>query len=257
MIVLIAESKTMERVEREISPEIYSSNIPVGEEDAAEIMDGIRRMDLSDISLAVKISERMAADLKKMAYEFPNKSTGYRAIEAYNGVVFKNLDYNSLSMEERCRVDENVRIISSLYGWLLPGDIIKPYRLDYSSVVSPDDTSLFTFWRGKVTVQLVKALQASGETAIIDLLPADAAKCIDWKLVKRFAKVWKVDFLQQSGETVRSPHAGKLKALRGELLRNIIRENIQTPKDLTGFLNEKFLPIPDYKYSDRIAFYVN
>ncbi|MDE6717412.1 MAG: YaaA family protein [Muribaculaceae bacterium] len=256
MIILIAESKTMETYEKRVSREEYETHRPSGEEYASEIMTNINEMSVADLTVAVKLSPAMTRRLKQMAYEFPNKHSGLRAMEAYTGVVFKNLAYSTLTLEEKERADDCVRIISSLYGWLKPEDIIKPYRLEYNAPLSPDDTPLFQFWRSKVTVELVRSLQESAENEILNLLPADAAKCIDWKLVKRFAKVRKVDFLEQSGESVRSPHAGRLKALRGELLREIITNSFTTTRQLHFFSNSRFLPVENYKYSDRIAYMV-
>ncbi len=255
-MILIAESKTMEKHEREISYERYEAHQPVGEKEAAEIMERIKEMDVLDISTALKISYDLAVNLRRMAYEFPNKGMGFQAIEAFTGVVFKKLDYKSLSSGDKEWAASKVRIISSLYGWLKPEDIIKPYRMEYKAAVSPNDTPLSTYWRGKVTIQLVRDLQASGETQILNLLPADAAKCVDWKLVKRFAKVWKVDFKEQQGDSVRTPYAEKLKALRGELLRNIIRNRLSTPQQIYSLESDNMLPITDYEYHDRLAFYV-
>lgn len=256
MIILIAESKTMEMTELEVSSGYYEAHRPVFEKEASEIRDSLREMSVADLASAIKISIAMSTRLRQMVYEFPNKSLGLKAIEAFTGVVFKNLDYASLPSQDRDLVDSKVRIISSLYGWLRPDDIIKPYRLEYTSPVAPDDATLSAYWREMVTMQLIETLQKGGETEILDLLPADAAKCIDWKSVKRFAKVWKVDFKEQNGESVRSPHAGRLKAFRGQLLRNIILNGLSNIRQVASFENDTMMPIPDYEYRDRLAFYV-
>lgn len=254
MLVLIAESKTMETKEIEVSATTYLAHRPAGEDDASEIMTNISDMSVAEIVKATKLSVSMAGRLRKMAYEFRDKNTGLEAIEAFTGVVFQNLDYASLSPEEKTFGYSHIRIISSLYGWLRPEDIIKPYRLEYTSPLSPDDSPLWKYWRGKVTIELVHMLQARGETEILDLLPADAAKCIDWKLVKRFAKVCKVDFLEQNGEAVKSPHAGRLKTLRGKLLRHIILNRLTTVGQVASTVTEFLIPLPDYPLSDRLAF---
>ncbi|MDE5812755.1 MAG: YaaA family protein, partial [Muribaculaceae bacterium] len=232
MLTLIAESKTMLEQELPVSRECYEANTPAGEAFADETMARVAGMDVADIAAAIKISPAMAAKVIRMAYEFPNKQTGLRAIDAFTGVVFKNFDYPSLSPEEKERTAENVRIISSLYGWLCPEDIIKPYRFDFTTPLAPEDKTFAAWWKKDVTIQLVRQLKATGEKNILNLLPADAAKCIDWKLVKNFAKVWKVDFKEQDGSAVRTPHAGKLNALRGHLLRQIITQDIDTPAPL-------------------------
>ena len=256
MIILIAESKTMASAMHEISTSEYLNNTPAGERQAAEIMKNIASMSVADISRLVKLSDKMAASLRLMAYEFPNKTAGMKAVEAFTGVVFRNLDYPSFSEEEKMTAGDKIRIISSLYGWLRPDDVIKPYRLEFTSPLSPDDTPLARFWRGSVTDELVRMIKDSGEKEVLDLLPADAAKSIDWKIVKSVANVWKVDFKELSGENVRSPHAGKLKSFRGKLLRQIILNRLDSAAAVASFENDEMMPAPEYGEQGRIAYYV-
>lgn len=257
MLTLIAESKTMDDRDVSVSPEKYELNKPLGEEQADEIMAHVATLSASDIAEVVKISLPMASKVARMAYEFPNKSMGLKAIDAYTGVVFRAFDYPSLSEKEKELTAENVRIISSLYGWLRPDDIIKPYRFDFNTPIAPEDKALYAFWRKDVTIELVRYLQERSETSILNLLPGDAAKCIDWKLVKRFAKVWKVDFKEpKDGSGWRTPNAGKLKSLRGELLRDIITGNISNPSDLLTHTTKTMIPLGTPDYPDHIAFCV-
>lgn len=257
MLILIAESKTMDQREFPVDQAIYESNKPTGELQASEIMAHVATLSVTDIADIVKVSLPMAAKIARMAYEFPNKSMGLKTIDAYTGVVFKAFDYPSLSEKEKKLSTDNVRIISSLYGWLKPNDIIKPYRFDFTTPIAPEDKVLNTYWRKDVSIELVRFLQDRGETSILNLLPADAAKCIDWKLVKRFAKVWKVDFKEpKDGSGWRTPHAGKLKAFRGQLLRDIITQGIQSPSDLLTHTSETMIPLGTPDYPDHIAFCV-
>lgn len=256
MIVLIAESKTMRSVEKEILPEQYHAHTPSGEVFADAIMERLSRTPVPDICEEMKVSVPMARKILTLAYEFPNKSLGLPAIESYTGVVFKAFRYETLNEEQKNKTASTVRIISSLYGWLRPDDVIKQYRTDFYSPVSPDDGQLASFWRKDTTIQLVNDIKTSGDTVVLNLLPADAAKCIDWKLVKRFAKVWKVDFKQQKeGGGWKTPHAGLLKQLRGELLREIIKENISSPVQLESLVSESLIPLGSPDYPDRVAFY--
>ena len=256
-MTLIAESKTMDDREIPIDHEIYELNKPVGEEEAAEIMSRVASLNSYEIAEIVKISLPMASKLSRMAYEFPNKLIGIKAIESFTGVVFKAFDYNSLSTVEKQRASDNVRIISSLYGWLRPNDVIKPYRFDFTTPIAMDDKTLYSFWRKNVTIELVRYLKERGETSILNLLPADAAKCIDWKLVKNFAKVWKVDFKEpKDGSGWRTPNAGKLKSFRGNLLRDIITQDIESPTELLTHTTETMIPLGTPDYPDHIAFCV-
>ncbi len=243
MIILIAESKTMAPCYDKVSEEELRSHTPVFETEADSIMASLGDLSAGELAETVKISPAMVKKLRGMAYEFPNKQLGSPAITAFTGVVFKAFAYPTLSDEEKERTSRVVRIISSLYGWLRPDDIVKPYRLDFTTPLAPDGMSFAAFWKPRVTAQLQSAVTTSSTTDILDLLPGDAARCIDWKKLGPGARVWKADFKEvMPGGKMRTPNAGRLKTLRGELLRQIIRDDITDPRHLSTLEGENFTP---------------
>ena len=52
-----------------------------------------------------------------------------KAIERYSGVVYKYLDYKTLSSGQKSFLDSNVIIFSNLFGFLRADDMIPTYRL--------------------------------------------------------------------------------------------------------------------------------
>ena len=258
MLILIAESKTMLASEKDVSPEALEAHSPVFEDIAAEIMASLEAESVIDIAATLKLSGSLAAKIKKMVYEFAFKNTGNQAIEAFTGVVFKSLDFPTLPEEAKQRCLSQVRIISSLYGWLRPADFVKPYRLDFTSRLEEGPSAgkaLNMFWRTNVTKALVKTLQENHFTEIINLLPADAAKCIDWKLVKHFAKVWKVDFQQiREGGVMKTPSAERLKSMRGALLRQILQEDVVACSDIMHLSSDKYVCDGTPQYPDHLHF---
>lgn len=258
MIVLIAESKTMLTSERDVTPRELSSASPCYDSSASGIMDSLKNLTVGELASMLKLSGTLAARMQKMIYEFDYKQTGNRAIEAFTGVVFKALDFSSLPEDVKSRCEAEVRIISSLYGWLRPLDVIKPYRLDFTTRLEEGPSAckaLNTFWRMEVTKALVKMLNETHSTEILNLLPADAAKCIDWKLVKRFAKVWKVDFQElRDGGLMKTPTAEKLKTLRGTLLRQILTEDIPDVAALIRAVSPSYVCEGTPVYPDHLRF---
>lgn len=189
-----------------------------------------------EIADALKISHPLAAEFKRMAYEFPNKATGSKALEAYTGVVFKAFGYASLTDDGKKRADREAVIVSSLYGLLRGDDIVKPYRLDYTTRMSPTGETMAGYWKPLITPILLKSMAAAGEDEILDLMPADAAKCLDWRWIKRAARVVKVDFRSiATGGALKTPHSTMLKTLRGRLLRDIVQNDIHTIADLMSY----------------------
>ncbi len=245
-MILIAESKTMSTAQQDITPEEFKASRPLFDGAANAIMDSLRGHSLEQLSAEAGITMRLAASLQHMIYEFPNKSLGIRAINAFTGVVFRQLHPVDYDDAQRRFLNDNVRILSSLYGWLRPEDIIKSYRFDFNSHVAPMGETLMKYWKKDVTIALVRDLQAKGDSEIIDLLPSDASKCIDWKLVKRFARVHKVDFKTVDGsDRMKTPNAGRLKELRGRLLDVIIRQQITDSAEIAALESSDFMPAPD------------
>lgn len=239
MLVLIAESKTMAPCTGEVPGRLWELHRPVLESSACDIMRGLESMTVDELAARVKISVPMARKLQRMIYDFPFKESGCRAIEAFTGVVFKAFEYSSLSAREREMANRCVGIISSLYGWLRPDDIIKSYRFDFTNQLAPDGESLAAFWTQKVTDCVISWIDNEQDHDVLNLLPGDAARCIDWDRVGKKATVWKADFKEiQAGGTVKTPNSNRLKILRGKLLRQIITDAIATPRQLMSVETE-------------------
>ncbi len=222
MIILIAESKSM-RDECRALTAIASEHEPQFERQAAEIIDILSTMDAAKMASELKLGPKNAARLSREVYDFAHKSCASPAIEAFTGVVYKALDYSTLPPEAVSRLESTLKIVSTLYGLLRPDDLIKNYRLDFNMKVAPDGKSLSAFWKPKLTIALVKALKESGECEVLNLLPLDASRCFDWKLIKNFADVYVANFKEYAdGGELRTPRAERLKFLRGTLLRHIL-----------------------------------
>ena len=227
MIILIAESKTMTDCSSPVAAAELAAHTPEFQLTAAELMHSWASLSVPELAAAIKISRPMAQAMREMILDFPDRSRGSQAIEAFTGVVFRALDYGNMTDAERTDVAARVRIISSLYGLLRPDDIIKAYRLDFTTRLAPGGGAMAAFWRSRVTDALLSLVAEEGSGEVLDLMPADAAKCIDMARVRKAATVCKVDFRTAGLEgSIRTPHANLLKTLRGQLLRQIVTENI-------------------------------
>ena len=237
----MAESKTMSSEQISVSEEDFSSHRPILETMADETMAFISSLSVNEIAELLNISHSLAVKGAAYAYDFPNKKSGYSPLDGYTGEVFKAFNASSLSKNERNKTDESLRIISSLYGILKPSDIIKPYRLEFNKNCAPGNTSITKFLKPKVTIEFVKFLKESNEKEVIDLLPADADGCLDWKIIRSFSKVHKISFksIDPSGK-LKTPIAKKLKEMRGKMARFIIDNSFSSFSQLSKAENEDF-----------------
>ena len=241
MVVLLAESKTMSSAQREIDYETFIRNKPALEELADDSMNFISSLSTIDISNILGISNQLASKVATLAYDFPNKSIGYKTLYAFTGEAYRALQSSTLSNVAKEKAANDLRIISSLYGFLTPENIIKPYRLEFNKNCAPGNLNMAKFLKPKVTVEFVRYLKETHQNEIINLLPADADLCMDWKIIKAFAKVYKVCFKEIApGGTFKTPLAKKLKESRGLMCREILENNINSFNQLITFESAYF-----------------
>lgn len=239
MIILIAESKTMTDCNKSVTQDFYQAHRSQTDSVVTHFTRDWAEWSVPETAEKLGISIKLAAKMHNALYDFPNKDRGEEAIDAYTGVVFKALDYPTLPEKGKELICKDVRIISSLYGFLRPSDIVKPYRLDFNTKVSPSGESMAAYWKPTVTQLLLDTMRENDQYELLDLMPGDAAKCIDWRCLGNNIKRIKVDFKKitasESGDgnlLYKTPRAEELKRLRGSLLRQIACEDIKTSEDL-------------------------
>lgn len=240
MIILIAESKTMSKAQRPVDSLPYGYREPAFYPVALQVADELRRLSVTALADRLGIGPKAAAGAFDDYYGFADHTTGLTAIEAFTGVVFKNLDYNSLTDSGQEYVNGCVRLISSLYGYLRPDDTVKPYRLEFNSKVMPGGSTPRTYWRADVTGRLIADIKEGGHREVINLLPKDAADCIDWAEVRKVATVTVAEFKVQRADKMVTPHAGLLKTLRGKLLRSMALHGVKSVADLPSMPSDDF-----------------
>jgi cytoplasmic iron level regulating protein YaaA (DUF328/UPF0246 family) len=154
------------------------------------------------------------------------------AIERYTGVLYGALAYADLDRTPRRRVDQQVLILSGLWGLVAPRDPIPAYRLKMSAAV-PGLGRLATWWRSR----LGPVLDAHVDGRVVwDLLPGEhlaawpASAAPRRRIAVRF-----LDDVDRGGgrELVTVSHWNKL--LKGSLVRHVVDRQLQSPDGLADF----------------------
>ena len=255
MITLIAESKTMSSCAQLCSPTDWEKHSPVTQPTAEEIMWSLRDFTPQELAETVKVSGQMGVKLAEMIRDFPLRNCAQKAIEAFTGVVFRAFGFDSIKEAGRAYTSSNVRIISSLYGYLRPDDLVRPYRFDFKTPLAPGREKFSSFWKDAVTGFLLEELACHEDKTIIDLLPRDAAMSIDFRRIKKVASMMRVDFRDmKTGGSVATPHSGRLKMLRGALLREIAERRMTSVADLKKLSCDQFAYWPERSSENSLVF---
>ena len=242
MISLLAESKTMSSLQPQVAEDIYLEHKPVFESHADAIMDYFSQLSPGEISSMLGISQSLGIKARNLAYDFNYKGTGYKAINGYTGEVFKGLDIDSIPKDLLVDLNDKLRIVSSVYGLLKPEDIIKPYRCEFNKSITKDHKTSVQVYRQKITIEFSKYIKENKVKDVINLLPADADKCFDWKIIRAFTSVHKIVFqVYNEKGNLKTPSTKRLKELRGLMFRTILENVITNFEDLKSFDSPYFL----------------
>lgn len=169
--------------------------------------------------------------------EIAENTTSFPAIFGFNGEVYKGFDADSLTEKQRFFTQENVRILSGLYGILKPLDLIAPYRLEMGTNwnITPKTKNLYQFWGKKLSNYLNTELIEN--EVIINLASTEYFKAIDLKVLK--AKVITPVFKEfKNGDykivMMYAKHA------RGAMARFIVDNELENPEDLKLFCKDGY-----------------
>ena len=153
------------------------------------------------------------------------------AIYAFNGDVYQGLDAYTMPVEEMKKLQDILRILSGLYGFLRPLDLIQPYRLEMGTKLKVGrKKDLYEFWKKPITEKLNSEME--DDELFINLASNEYFGAIDTKTLKvpvvtPIFKDWKNDKLK-----VISFYAKKA---RGAMVRYIVDNDINTLEALKGF----------------------
>jgi cytoplasmic iron level regulating protein YaaA (DUF328/UPF0246 family) len=150
------------------------------------------------------------------------------AIERYTGVLYRELDWPSLSAAARQRGADQVRIASGLWGLVAPSDPIPHYKLKASAKLG-DLGTLAAWWRPRLAPVLA---ERTAGRVVWDLLPIEHRRMAAWDdpAVVPAQRVV-VRFVDPGGQTI--SHWNKL--LKGAVVRWVLEAQPRSAADLAGF----------------------
>lgn len=157
------------------------------------------------------------------------------AIERYDGVMFKGINY--LKFDDKCkeRFNESVIFVDGFFGLLKTQDLIPEYKLKISSKFL--DINITQFWKEKLAGYFNTLFR---DKIVIDLLPEAHKKVVS---IGENNEVFSIKFCEmKNGKLVNVGHESK--QLKGEIVKYIISKERISKKDL-----EEFSHSLGYKYS--------
>lgn len=233
MITLISPAKTLD-LDSEI-PTLEVSQYEFTDE-SIRLMKKLKSLSRKKIADLMSLSEKLS-DTNYQRFQMwsahPNSENLRPAVFMFKGEVYLGLDAMNLKKEELVFAQNNLRILSGLYGYLKPLDEIQPYRLEMgTSITVGRNKNLYQFWGNKISQNINKELVNHQDTTIVNLASNEYFKAANAKEINGeiMTPVFK-DFKNGKYKVI----SFFAKKARGVMAKWIIENRIERAKDLIGF----------------------
>jgi cytoplasmic iron level regulating protein YaaA (DUF328/UPF0246 family) len=201
-------------------------------EETKYLVKELKTYTVSDLKSLMKLSDNLAQLNWQRFQDWNTKDVG-QALFMFKGDVYQGLKAETLTSIELDFAQENLRILSGLYGLLKPKDLIFPYRLEMGTkLITKTGNNLYKFWENRLHQALLSELK--NEEEIINLASEEYSKALQ---INKFSNPVITPVFKDLKN-------GKLKVIsffakraRGEMVNFIIKNKIKNSENLKSFSN--------------------
>ena len=215
--------------------------------DIAELAKVTRKLKRADLKRLMSISDKLA-DLNHQRFQAfdPESEDGVQAVIAFDGDVYDGLDARSLDRKGLSWAQDNLRILSGLYGVLRPLDALQPYRLEMGSrLKTRRGASLYDFWGERIAQVLNGVGEGRADPTLVNLASQEYFGAVDLKALT--LPVVTCQFKEtRPGEEPRILSFYAKKA-RGLMARYAIDKRIERAEELKAF------DVAGYAFKPRLS----
>ena len=230
-MIIISPSKNLNLNQEDL---LFKSTEPKYTNESKKISNKLRNLDSQSLQSLMGVSENIAK-LNFARFKEIHKKSNFKKSAAFmfSGDTFNGLSLRSMSENSLLYAQNNLRILSGLYGILRPFDDIEPYRLEMGTnnknLLGED---LYQFWSKNVTAQIKNDIDKNANKFLYNLASNEYSKVVTFTSLK--VKTINFDFKKLKNGNL----AGigmMIKKMRGSMAKFIIENKIENPDDLRDF----------------------
>jgi len=251
MLTLLSPAKKL----NEEGQELDNSSLPIFIEDAEKLIKSLRKYSPKKLGGLMKLSDALSElNVNRYAeWEADHSQKVKPAALTFNGEVYTGLAANLFSVKEKEIAQNNLRILSGLYGILKPFDLIHPYRLEMGTKLKVGrKNNLYEFWGDKIVNEINLNLATQKENVIVNLASNEYFKSVNKKKLdaRIITPVFK-DFSNGQYKTVMV----YAKKARGMMAGYIIKNEIEKAADIVAFDTAGYCYNKEASTENEIVFY--
>ena len=212
---------------------------------STEIVSEIAKLSVEDLAKAYKIKDEKAVEEFSRWQDIRNKTAkSYKALELFNGLMYRNIARDSFKEADKKYVEENVFITTSLYGVIGAYDLIQEHRLDFLQNIKVENQSLKNFWKESYDKNI------EGEELVVSLLSSEFEEVFSKEQRDRFTRI---SFMEEK-EGVLKVHSTISKKARGKFLTELIKNKVSSVDEMKQIKFDGFEYNEDNSAEKTLAF---
>ena len=190
---------------------------------STKIVNEIVKLSVENLAKAYKIKDEKAVEEFSRWQAIKNKTAkSYKALELFNGLMYRNIDRAGFDESNKKYVEENVFITTSLYGVIGAYDLIQEHRLDFLQNIKVENQSLKNFWKESYDKSI------EGEELVVSLLSSEFEEVFSKEQRDRFIRL---SFMEEK-EGVLKVHSTISKKARGKFLTELIKNKVSSVDEM-------------------------
>ena len=153
-----------------------------------KLLEGLKTLTPQEVCALMGLSDKLGALNYERFQEWRtpfNSNNARPAVLAFKGDVYQGLSAESMSSQDLNWAQDNLRILSGLYGILRPLDLMQPYRLEmgtkFANSKGPD---LYSFWDGIINKE-INNLLGQPEDVLLNLASNEYFKATQEKTISK------------------------------------------------------------------------
>lgn len=243
MLLVLSPAKSLDFV---TPPTVSDHSQPACLAESERLMAPLRKLSPADLAGLMGISDKLAVlNANRFAEWKPpfTPDNAKQAVLAFDGDVYDGLAAPTLTAADLAFAQDHLRILSGLYGWLRPLDLIQPYRLEMGTrLANRRGRDLYAFWGDRLRRLANADLKAGSAAALVNLASEEYFKALAGG---PFATpVVRPVFEDWSGGRYRIVSFFAKRA-RGAMARYAIAHRLTQPEGLQGFDWEGYAFVPE------------
>jgi len=248
MKILISPAKTLDLTTK---PTVKLHSEPLFGQQASVLMQRVNKLSTKKLQALMQISDKLVTQVQQyhQNWQFPHKAEHTKAAAyLFKGDVYLGLQAYQWQQQQAEFAQQNLRILSGLYGILRPFDYIMPYRLEMGRTIGK--TPLIKYWKKVVKQQLVKDLKPS-ET-IVNLASDEYFSVVDTQGISD--RIVQVKFKDYSNGNYKVISFFAKKA-RGLMANWLITNRVTNIDDIVHFDIDGYYFQPSASEGNTLTFY--